>query len=288
MRMRLWTITLMAALLVVAGSTAALAIPSLGGPTGIVTVPTAAVAPMDQLQMALTYQSQEMAQEMYGGSASMDVDYWALNVLTGVAPEAELWGAYALADQESPTMSETATMWAIGGKYQLTREPEDEASLAIGASLEKWSDALWASGSSMYGSLTDVDIVKAYIVATKDFTPLTGEGWEWASGGGTRMLGSVGILYIDVSPDEGDGDNLTRPFVGLEFVGVGGTTLGLEYRWKDDDLDQKAVFSAVLRHRLSAEVEAEVGTTNAGPGGLGLDDQDIFVRLGYTVPLGGP
>jgi len=276
MRMRCWTITLLAALFLAAGSAVGHAIPSLAGPTGIVSVPTAAIAPMDQLQTALTYQSQEM----YGGG--VDVDYWALNVLTGVAKEAELWGAYALADQDSPTVSETAHVWAIGGKYQLTREPEDQASLAVGASLEKWSDSMF-----MYGGMTDVDIVKAYIVATKDFTPLTGEAWEWSSQGGTRMLGSVGLLYIDVDPDIGESESLTRPFVGLEFVGAGGTTLGLEYRWKDDDLDQKAVFSAVLRHRLSPKVEVEVGTTNAGPGGLGLDDQDIFVRLGYNIPLGG-
>jgi len=230
------------------------------------------------LQAALTFQSQEMTQGMY----SADVDYWALNVSIGVANEAELWGAYALADQETPTVSETAHMWAIGGKYQLTREPEDAACLAVGASLEKWSDLI--SGD---GSLDDVDIVKAYVVATKDFTPLAGEAWEWSSGAGTRMLGSAGLLYIDVDPGAGESESLTRPFVGMEFIGAGGTTLGLEYRWKDDDLDQKAVFSAVLRHRLSPKVEVEVGTTNAGPAGLGMDGQDIFLRLGYTIPLGG-
>jgi hypothetical protein len=283
MSKRLWTISLLATVMIAAASGLGYGMPSLAGPTGIVSVPTAAVAPEGQLQVALTFQSQEMCQEMYG--TGLEVDYWALNGLTGVSDEAELWGAYALADQETPTASETAHLWAIGGKYQLAREPEDEASLAVGASLEKWSDALWANASAMYGSMSDVDIVKAYIVATKDLTPMNGEAWEW--GGETRMLGSVGVMYIDVDPDAGDSMSLTRPFVGLEFVGAGGTTLGMEYRWKDNDMDAKAVFSAVLCHRVSPEMELEVGTTNAGPGGLGLDDQDIFVRVGYTFPLGG-
>ncbi len=99
------------------------------------------------------------------------------------------------------------------------------------------------------------------------------------------MLGSVGIMYINLDPDVGDSESLTRPFVNLEFTGEGGTTLGLEYRWKDDDMDCKAVFSAVLRHPLSEETTVEVGTTNASPTGLGLDDQDWFVRIGMDLPM---
>ncbi|NIQ99902.1 MAG: hypothetical protein GTN78_06825, partial [Gemmatimonadales bacterium] len=57
--------------------------------------------------------------------------------------------------------------------------------------------------------------------------------------------------------------------------------------FEDDDIDQDAVFSAVLRHRFQEAWEVEVGTTNAGPSGIGLDDQDFFIRLGYTFPIGG-
>ncbi len=276
MKKTFWTLPLVAALLLAAGIGSAYAIPSLSGPTGIVSVPTAAVVPNGELQTALSYQSQEM----YGGI--IDVDLWQLQAAAGVSDEAELWAAYALADQETPTMSETAHLWAFGGKYQLTKEPVDQMSLAIGGSLEKWSDSMM-----MYGAPDDVDVWKLYVVATKDFTPLTGQAWEWGPEAGTRMLGSLGVMYISVDPDRSDRESLTRPFVGLEFIGAGGTTLGLEYRWKDSDLDEKAVFSAVLRHQASPEVEVELGTTNAGPAGLGLDDQDIFVRLGYKVPMGG-
>jgi hypothetical protein len=174
-------------------------------------------------------------------------------------------------------------MWALGGKYQFTSEPKDEASLAVGASMEKWSDL--ALGADMYGGgIGDIDVIKAYIVATKDLTPMSTGSWE-TGGSTTRMLGSVGLMYVNIDPSGADSETMTRPFVGMEFIGAGGTSLGLEYRWKDDDIDEKAVFSAVLTHRFSPEFEAQVGTTNSGPAGIGLDDQDIFVRLGYTFPM---
>ncbi|MFB3883048.1 MAG: hypothetical protein ACE149_17410 [Armatimonadota bacterium] len=279
MTRKLCTLALLTAVAVLAAGGALQAMPSLAGPTGIVSVPNALVAPQGQLQAALSFQQQ--SQEMYGGS--VDTDVWQLTVLAGVAKQAELWAAYALADQDSPTASETAHLWALGGKYQLTSEPKDQASLAIGASMESWSDL--AMSGDMYGlGLGDLDVIKAYIVATKDFTPMTGGGWEYGNSP-TRILGSVGLLYARIDPDLGDDMSMTRPFVGIEFLGSGGTDLGLEYRWKDSDIDEKAVFSAVLTHKFSKNIEAQIGTTNAGPAGVGLDDQDIFLRLGYTFPM---
>ena len=58
----------------------------------------------------------------------------------------------------------------------------------------------------------------------------------------------------------------------------------LEYRTKDNDLDAKAVFSAVLRRPAGRGLHWEFGTTNASPLGLGLEDQEVFLRLGYDYP----
>ena len=285
--MRLWTIPVLVGLLLTAACGVGLAIPSLDGPTGIVTVPNASVAPLGSLQTALSYQKFKMAKMATpsGTAQTEDMTAWSLQLLTGVADKAELWAAY-----QSISDGGDSHIWGIGGKVQLAKEPEEAASLAVGASYQKWADAFVAelvTGGGMYGQpviLEDAKVLKAYIVATKDFTPMTTGSWEWNEGS-TRMLGSLGLMYIDVDPDAGDSESLTRPFVGLEFIGAGGTTLGLEYRWKDDDLDAKAVFSAVLRHKFSREIEAEVGTTNAGPSGIGLDDQDFFVRVGYNFPI---
>jgi hypothetical protein len=270
MTKRLFTSSLLAALVFAAAVSTGFAMPSIGGPTGIVSVPTAEVAPVGEIQTALTY----LSQQMYGA----DVDCWGLNVLAGVSEGAELWGAYATAKVDSPTIPVDANMWGFGGKYQLASEPEDSASLAIGASYEMWSDLI--SAVDMYG---DADVFKAYLVATKDFSSMADEDWEW-SDGGTRILGSLGILYLDIDID-GVGGDLTEPFVGFEFIGAGGTSLGLEYRLAGD-IDVDDVFSAVLTHPFSPEFEVQIGTTNAGPSGIGLDDQDFFVRLGYTFGLG--
>lgn len=286
MTKRLWTLSLLAAFLVVVGSGAAFAIPSLGGPTGIVTVPTANVAPANGLQTALTYQSLETGSlGMYGPAE--DITSWTLQVLGGVSDQAELWAAYS-----TVSSSNDFHTWEIGGKMQIAPGSDDTTKLAVGASYGSWQDVVGplAAALGMYGSGTgrDVDILKAYIVATRDFTPMAGESWEWSSTPSTRMLGSAGVMYISVDPSGGSSESLARPFVGFEFIGPEGTVLGLEYRWKDSDLDAKAVFSAVLRHPFTPALSAEIGTTNAGPGGFGLDDQDIFVRLGYDIAYNQP
>jgi hypothetical protein len=287
---RFWASSLLAAFVIALAGSAGLAMPSLGGPTGIVSVPTAAVAPVGELQTAITYQSRErcaMADSlgMYGGG-QVDEDIWALNLLAGVSREAELWAAYAYIDQDTPTESVSADLWAFGAKYMLASEPEEVCSLAIGGGYGAYSDLILGSAAGMYAMVDDVDCFNLYLVATKDFTPMSDELWEW-EGGGTRILGSLGIMYIDVSPDCTPSEDLTELFLGLEFVGAGGTSLGLEYRFEDDVLDQDDVFSAVLSHRFDNQVELQVGTTNAGPCGLGLDDQDFFVRVGYDFPMGG-
>jgi len=268
MRNRLLTFVMMVALVAGVGG-ACVAMPSLSGPTGVVSVPTAAVAPMGALELAVSYQSlQADALDTY--TAGEDFTVWGLQALVGAADTAELWAAYSTIDDTDVS----ADIWSVGGKALLAREPESQASLAVGGSYATLSNS------------EDVNLWNAYLVATKDLTPMGAEDWEWGGGAGTRILGSVGLMYINVDPDLGDSESLTEPFVALQFVDAGGTTLGLEYRWDDEELDCDSVFSAVLTYPFSPEWTVEVGTTNAGPGGFGLDDQDFFVRVGYRVPMG--
>lgn len=131
----------------------------------------------------------------------------------------------------------------------------------------------------------DVTSWNLYAVASSDLTSVMGGSGEW--GAGAKLLGSVGLMYLKADPTLGDSMSLTRPFVSVKFEGAEGTALGLEYRWKDSDLDAKAIFSAVVSHAFTNQIAAELGTTNASPIGLGQDDQDWFVRVGYSFPLGG-
>lgn len=293
MNKRLWALPVLAALLLAAGGGVGFAMPSLGGPTGIVSVPTAEIAPPNTLQTALSYQAFKVkeieAAGMYAPATTRNEDFtaWSLQGLAGITDMAELWAAYTAVRNENDSH-----VWGIGGKFAFTKEPEDTAALAIGASYQEWVDGLEIATTSMYGGVpetitTDAKVLKAYLVATKDFTPMKSEKWEWGPGAGTRMLGTVGLLYLRADPGVGEAETLTRPFIGFEFLGAGGTSIGLEYRWQDDNLDEKAVFSAAVQHRFSDQVSVEIGTTNADSLGIGTGDQDFFARVGYSFKMKG-
>jgi len=293
MSKRIWVLPVLVAMVLALGSGVGLAMPSYGGPTGIVSVPNALVAAPGDLQVAATYQKVTLANlEGY----TEDDNVWGLQALGAVADGAELWAAY---QHVSSDFSEN--VWGIGGKVQFLREPKDQAYLALFASYQHG-----AAGANVVADIglyepseVSVDVTAKVttlgIAATKDFTPAGIQGSQWASG--AKLFGTVGLMYkkadedIDVTVpgaviSGSESDSLTRPFLGAEFVTSEGTTLGLEYRWKDSNMDSKAVFSAVLRHAFAQGFTGEIGTTNANLGGFGTDDQNWFVRLGYSFALG--
>jgi len=257
-----------------AGSSAGFPMPSLAGPTGIVTVPNALIAPRS-LEAALSYQLLADSNGMY----SEDDTVWSLQALAGVAENGELWASYSTIRDGG-----SAHMWGVGGKLALMREPQNAMSLALGASYQQLSDSIgmYDVSTGPFDMSFDEKVTKAYLVATKDFTP----------GAGMHALASAGLMYMQAKASVdalgtslSESESLTRPFVGLEFIAPSGTGLGLEYRWKDDTLDADAVMSAALRLALSDQFRVEIGTTNADPMGFGMDDQNLFFRLGYSVPL---
>ncbi len=77
-------------------------------------------------------------------------------------------------------------------------------------------------------------------------------------------------------------DHLTRPFVSLEYFAPSRTSMGVEYRWKDNQFDAKAVFSAVLRQEFTGGFMAAVGITNADQLGFGEHDHNWFGQVGYS------
>jgi len=282
MSKRLWVFLVLAAAALVLSGGAVMAMPSLGGPTGIVSVPNALVAPMGDVQLALSYQKVTESVSVPTGPAaaqatsdveSEDYHVWGLQALTGVSDGAELWASYGNASSDF-----VDNIWGIGGKVQLLREPKDQATVAVFASYQAASFQMYDSSDDQNGHVT-----KLGLVATKDLTPTGVSGSQWASGG--KLLGSAGLLYMKTGGDF-EGESLTRPFLGLEYATPDGTSIGAEYRWKDSDLDAKAVWSLALRHNFPKGFSAEIGTTNADPIGFGTDDQNIFVRIGYTFPTG--
>ncbi len=126
----------------------------------------------------------------------------------------------------------------------------------------------------------DVQAWNAYAVATTDLSRLL--GGKAAEAG---LLGSAGFMYTKADPSLGDSLTLARPFLSAKLLTPQGAAFGLEYRFADSDLDAKAIFSALAGFALSEGLALEFGTTNASPIGLGLEERDWFLRVGYTLPL---
>jgi hypothetical protein len=245
-----------------------LSAPSLGGPTGIVSMPNAVTPPARTWQAALSYQGMR-APSSGTDQAPDDLSAWSLQAAHRLADTAELWASYSSAADHVGSRT-----WALGGKKMLTHnmlmQSEGRgAGVAVGASYHRWGHAFTAGSLGDGAPTPDANATKAYAVATR---VLTDGARSWS------LLGSGGLMYIGLDADGGRVQSLTRPFVGLQAVWVG-TVMGLEYRWDDPSIDKKPVFSAAIRQVLSDEVTAELGTTNASLVGTGLSAQRLFLRV---------
>jgi hypothetical protein len=281
--MRSWLLVVLTAALLVSSGASALAIPSLGGPTGIALLPTAKIAPVNEWQTAVGYRSFNTTY-MYAYE-EVDMSLWTFNALKGVASDAELWIAYTRA-----TNGEDTDVWEYGGKYQLSERLLPRTGflagtdIAIGASLGRWANAL-TNADPLLPFYTDTETLRAYFVVTTQLVPGGDSDWDWEAAPSTRIIGTAGMLYLRVSPDALSGDTLLRPFLGVEVIGQTNLTLALEYRFKDSGLEDDALFSALVRYPIDRSTNLEVGLSNASPIGLAHGDQDLFVRLGYSFPV---
>ncbi len=281
--MRFWLPVVLTAALLAAGGASALAIPSVGGPTGIVMLPTAKIAPVREWQTAVGYRS--FRTEFMYAAEDVDMSLWSFNFLKGVASDAELWAAFTRASN-----GEDTDIWEYGGKYLLSERllPRSgflaDTDISIGASLARWADAL-TSTDDVLPFFTDIETLRGYFVVTRQLVPGGVEEWEWEAAPPTRIIGTAGFLYLRIDPDFGDSETVLRPFVGVEIVARNNLTLAFEYRAKDSELEDDPLFSTLLRYPIDRSTSLEVGLTNASPIGLGLGEQDLFARLGYSFPV---
>ena len=287
---RLWTLPLVVAVLVAAAA-GANAMPSLGGPTGIVSLPNADIAPIDELQAAVSYQALETmttSVEMYEiSSGTNDAAVWALQAVRGVSDESEMWASYSRIHN-----CVDGEIYQLGGKVRLEGVAGGNTQVAVGGSIGRWANAFalpWAESVAMYGEtspsgVADLDVLKGYIVATQGLTPIV--GGQGLGFGRSPVRASAGLYYLYADADALGKDTLLRPFVGVE-IDRGRQMMAFEWRWKDADMEHKDVFSAVFRTPMGQATWLEIGTTNASPIGFGLGDQDVFVRIGHHVPIAG-
>ncbi len=282
--MRVWLLVLLAAALLTTGAASAFAVPSLAGPTGLVMLPTADIAPSNLWQIGVGNRSIRIEQMYQDESA--DVTDWTFNAVKGVADDAELFVTY-----QRCTDGSDSDVWEYGGKYLIGEDLFPRTGflggtkIAVGGSLGRWASSVEFQTGGMYGfgtTFEDVETMRLYAVATKQLVPTyTGE-WPWEAGSGTRIVASAGVLYMRIDPDISDSHNLIRPFVGVEVTGQRGVTVLAEYRLKDSDVEENAEYAIGLRKPFGSSTMFEFGLTNASPIGLGIDETNLYARLTYA------
>jgi len=245
------TIAVLIFVLLLIGSTALWAYPTFGGATGLITQPTAELAPRGSLTVAGDYQKLD-AESIWIGRANV-----------GFSDDLEIWAGYTKLS-DSPTGSsfipEVHKIWNGGAKYatQVRNIP-----VTVGGSFGKMQDD------------PSITVYNAFLVADKD-------------PGTLKLIGSpdvkltLGGTWIKLKDSSVNGTVL-QPFGGLVFSNDKGISLAVEYRPKDSDVDEKALFSAALRYPVNDTITVQVGTTNGSIGGLGGNDSDIFFGLSYCM-----
>jgi len=246
---------IMALLMLCAAS--AWAYPTLDGASGLITLPTAEVTPVGAVDLAVDYTSIDF----WGDVCPVgETKMYPVRINAGVAENLEFSANYTFLNDEDNALTH---IWSVGAKFALLTEAEDGVGLALSGSGGK----LQAEDGD-----NDVSLRRATLALTKSFPVDDSITAKVTAGAAYLKIGN----WFD--------DSYIKPYLGLELVGAKGANLGLEYRWKDSNIDQKAVFSAVVRLPLMPEAEnsplwLEVGSTNGSI--VGFDDQDFFGGVCY-------
>jgi len=226
---------------------AAQAYPTLTGPTGLATLPTAAIAATGQLQVAADYFN---AEEWEG-------TVYPVRLLYGVNDSLEIGAAYWLNSDQS-------NAWGVNAKYLLPI---------------KLADMPWAVGAS-YLNFPDWSetFTQVYFVGSKAFTE--------ASAGMPGFNGTIGVNWTQDDWDFGT-DDAIRLYAGLEAIFANNLSVAGEFQTKNEDVDDNAIWSLVARYPFTPVLTGQVGVTNAfGPFGW-FDDSHVFAGASYAFGMGG-
>lgn len=243
-------LSLAMALICLAVAGAALAYPSLAGPTGTGVLPNAAVVSDGQLQVAAN------------GYGARQVDNLTIPVLLeyGAGSNTEVGGGITAGD---------VTGWSFNGKISSPSHSREGANFAVGARFA-YCDT----------NAFDRDAYQVYGVATKDFhsadTSLRASvGLNW-----TDIVG----LNESYGPHWGfnHSSNAVRPFFSLNLNLPHRVNLAIDYQLRNDGMDSSAMYSVVARYPFSPSFDGEVGITNMNLDGVtGNNATGLFAGINY-------
>lgn len=228
---------------------AAYAYPTLTGATGLAALPTAAVAPAGQL---------DLAADFYNTKTGAVKDAFPVRVQYGVAENFEVGAAFL--------MQKDMDRWYANVKYG-TPLTLAGFGFAVGA---------------QYGQMTDAPKAKTtqlYVAGTRAF------GGE-ADGVMPALNGTLGVNWTQFKV-AGASFDAFRAFAGLDAAFANNLNVAAEVQTmnKKDLGDVKALSSLVVRYPLTEALTGQVGVTNALDLN-GAKDYNVFAGVNYVFGLG--
>ena len=237
---------------------AAQAYPTLTGPTGLATLPTAAVAQAGQFQLAADYYDTE-------GDSTIPV-----RLLYGIGDSFEIGATY---------VSSEINGWGINGKW-LTPLTLGGFNWALGAQYLTYSDDI----EDIEGTIElEVNGMQVYFVGTRmlmdpdvDAIGLNGTlGANWTK------------VELDVEGFINEDESAFRLFGGLDATFANRLTLAAELQMEEEDIaDTDMLWSIVARYPFSDAIAVQIGYTNASMIGFatgfnGGSESNLFAGLTF-------
>lgn len=252
-------------------ASATFAYPSLLGPNGGATLPTAATTAQGQFNIAVNYQfnGETMTYEYEGITETDDVsDMLNIALLYGIAPNFEVGANYnnqsvdwtATDGYDTISGDEGMSNWGLNAKYAFN-DVFAGTNVAVGGVYQSFE-------------MNDMNVWQVYGVATKAFME--------AGEGATGVSGSLGLNYTSFDRDNDENNNATRLFAGLDVAFANNLSLLAEYQTKKSDFEDKAMTSIALRYPFTPSLTAQVAFTNSYRGLAGAEDNDLMLGLNYA------
>lgn len=242
---------------------AAYAYPSLAGWTGTGVLPTAAVAPAGQFQVAADfYNAEDTVGQIPADSA------FPIRLLYGLGSRVEFGAGFTF----QQAADNDANTWNVNAKWLTPLTP-------LGFD---WS--LGARYASTDLSILDVtaNTTNVYFVGTRNFS---GNDDMDDTTNMPGINGTVGVNWTSLSGDVTDEDGF-RVFGGLELM-FNKFSLSADVQSELDEFDTNALYSIAARYPFGRTIAAQVGYTNADATGInGSDNSNIFAGLKFA--FGGP
>lgn len=261
---------------------AALAYPTLLGPTGGANLPVARTVEQGKIVVALNFLADGETYNFDFGSYGTETDEYSntinVAVLYGATPNLEIGATYNNQDVDWTT-TPAATVTQAGVTEGTETGNVDLSNWGVNAKYV-FADVfpgtnIGVGGLYQFFDSNDMNVYQLYAAATKVFT----EGGD----GAPVIRGTLGVNYTAFDRDNDESNNTTRPFANVDFVFANKMNVAVEYQLKTDDtFETDDLSSIVLRYPFTDNLTAQLGYTNSFRGVAGSDGHNLLAGVSYA------